>query len=85
MFVSEVPADHVDCRSVRGPAADQPQPAGGVDDGVAGRAHPLGRGGLVEPQGEREARVTVNMNCPASLQSVLLTAGLALQNVRLLT
>ena len=85
MFVSEVPADQVDCLGVRGSAADQPHPAGGVDDGVAGLSHPPGQGGLVEPQGEREARVTVNMNSSAPLQSVLLSPGLALQNVRLIT
>ena len=83
MFVSEVPADHVDCSGVSGRTADEPHPAGGVYDGVPGPGHPPGGAGLVEAQGEREARVTVNMNCPASLHRV--TPGLALQNVRLST
>ena len=90
MFVSEVPADHVDCSAVRGAAADQSHPVGGVDDRVARPPRPprpqqAGGPGLVQPQGEREARVTGNTHSPAPLHTPRVTAGLAVQDVSFVT
>ena len=71
LFVSQHPADHVDSRLVSPATTEEAHPASGVDHRVANTPtntpttqllHLPGSLGLVESDGEREPRVTVNIH-----------------------
>ena len=84
MFQSEHPADHVDSSQVGPGTAEEAEPPGGVNYGVAGPpssqlAQLPGSSGLVESGGEGEPRVAVNSHgrAPGHLPA------LTVQDVRL--
>ena len=70
--MSDHPAYQVDGRLVGAATTEVAQPAGGVHHRVAGQlAHLPGGLGLVESDGEGEARVTVNIHGLTSRHSHL--------------